>query len=270
MLNDIKVVVRGAGDLATGVIYNLYQAGFKVVATEMETPLVVRRTVALAEAIYQGKYTVEDVTARRINNFAKIEEVLADDEVPVIVDPEAEVIDAWQPNVVVDAIMAKRNVGSQIDDGELVIGLGPGFTAKKDVDVVIETNRGHNLGRIIEEGQAQSNTGIPGKIAGYGKKRVLHSPIEGKFSSEREIGEQISSGEIFGCVGETVITAEVDGIIRGLLKSDIDIKQGIKLGDIDPRGIEEYCYTISDKARAIGGAVITAILLLSKDKNNLF
>ncbi|MCK8827283.1 selenium-dependent molybdenum cofactor biosynthesis protein YqeB [Natroniella acetigena] len=270
MFGNIKVLVRGAGDLASGVIHALYQSGFKVVATEIETPLVVRRTVSFAEAIYQGELTVEGVRASKVDNFAKIEKILADAKVPVIVDPEAKVIDFWKPQIVVDAIMAKKNLGTRINDAEIVIGLGPGFTAKEDVDAVIETNRGHDLGRIIKEGQAQIDTGVPGQIAGYSKERVLKSSVSGIFTSDKKIGEQISSGEVFGYIGNTAIKAEVDGVIRGLIKSGIDIKVGTKLGDIDPRGIEEYCYTISDKARTIAGSVITAILSLSKDKNNLF
>ncbi|KXS45289.1 MAG: xanthine dehydrogenase accessory factor [Candidatus Frackibacter sp. T328-2] len=262
MLKDIKVVVRGAGDLATGIIYSLYQAGFKVVATEVANPLVVRRSVSFAEAIYQNEFTVEGITARRIVKFSEIEEVLNAGEVPVIADPKAEVIKEWQPKVVVDAIMAKRNIGTKIDDAEVVIGLGPGFTAQKDVDAVIETARGHNLGRVIKDGSAELNTGIPGEIGGYREKRVLKSTCNGEFTSPKKIGERIITGETFGYIANQEIKAEIDGVIRGLLKSGVMVREGTKLGDIDPRGIKEYCYTISDKARAIGGAVLTATLSL--------
>ncbi|SJZ33414.1 selenium-dependent molybdenum cofactor biosynthesis protein YqeB [Selenihalanaerobacter shriftii] len=264
MLSDTKVVVRGAGDLATGVIYNLYQAGFQVVATEVEEPLVVRRTVSLAEAVYQGEYKVENIIAKKTEDFDKIEKILERSQVPVIVDPKAEIINYFKPDVVVDAIMAKKNLGTQINDAEIVIGLGPGFTAKKDVDAVIETARGHDLGRIIYKGQTKPNTGLPGKIKGYSKKRVFKSPDNGKFTSPRKIGDEISVGEIFGYVGDMVIESKINGVIRGLLKSGIKVKEGVKLGDVDPRSIKDNCYTISDKARAIGGAVVTSILSLSR------
>lgn len=263
MLKKTRVVVRGAGDLATGVIYNLFQAGFQVVATEIEKPLVVRRTVSLAEAVYKGEYTVEGITGQRVAEFSNVEDVLNQDKVPVVVDPPAEIVDFWEPQVLVDATMAKKNLGTNREDAEIVIGLGPGFTAQKDVDAVIETNRGHELGKIIENGQAQPNTGIPGEIAGYRKERVLKSPVAGEFTSKRKIGEKISAGEIFGNIGDEEIKAKIDGVIRGLLKPGQQVKAGTKLGDIDPRGSTNNCYTISDKARAIGGAVITAILSLA-------
>jgi len=269
MFNNIKVLVRGAGDLATGVIHTLYQAGFKVVATEVENPLVVRRTVSLAEAIYQEEFTVQEVTASKVDDFVKLDRVLADAKVPIIVDPEAKVINYWQPQIVIDAIMAKRNLGTRKNDAEIVIALGPGFTAKEDVDAVIETNRGHNLGRIIKKGQAQPNTGVPGQIAGYGKERVLKSSISGIFTSDKKIGEEISVGEIFAYVGDREIKAKISGVIRGLLKSGIKVKAGTKLGDIDPRDVKENCYTISDKARTIGGAVLTAIFILDREKHVL-
>ncbi|MBM7623344.1 selenium-dependent molybdenum cofactor biosynthesis protein YqeB [Sporohalobacter salinus] len=260
MFSDISVIVRGGGDLATGVIYTLYQTGFKVIGTEISEPLVVRRTVSFAEAIYEGKFTVEEVTANRVDDFTEIKQVLSRNEVPIVVDSEAEIIDRLQPQIVVDATMAKRNLGTGLNDAFLVIGLGPGFTAGEDVDVVIETNRGHDLGRIITAGQAESNTGIPGEVKGYSTKRVLKSPTRGKFITDRRIGDSIAAGEIFGYVDNDAIKAELEGMIRGVLKSGIEVKQGTKLGDIDPRNEIDYCYRISDKARAIGGAVLTAIL----------
>lgn len=269
MLNDIQVVVRGAGDLATGVIYTLHQAGFQIVATEIEEPLVVRRTVSFAEAVYQDRVTVEGITAVKVEGFSELEGVLADREVPILVDPEAEVIDYLQPEVVIDGIMAKRNIGTKIDNAELVIGLGPGFRAGEDVDAVIETNRGHDLGRIITEGEAEPNTDIPGEIKGYSSERVLKSPTTGRFITDREIGDRVKAKEVIGYVGEKAIKAKISGVIRGLLASGIGVEQGTKLGDIDPRERTDYCYRISDKARTIGGAVLAAVLSLNQTRNNI-
>ncbi|MGM0471111.1 MAG: selenium-dependent molybdenum cofactor biosynthesis protein YqeB [Bacillota bacterium] len=261
-IKEIEVVVRGAGDLATGVIYNLYQAGFRVVATEIENPMVVRRTVSFAEAIYQGKYSVEDVTAQRIEDYTEVEAVWQQDHLPIIVDPKAEIIDELKPQVVVDATMAKRNLGTQIDDAPLVIALGPGFSAGDDVDAVIETNRGHDLGRIITSGRAEANTGVPGNIEGYTSQRVIRNSTAGIFTSPHKIGDRIKQGEVFGYVGDEVIKSKLTGRIRGLLKTETPVEPETKLGDVDPRDKTDHCYKISDKARAIGGAVVTAILSL--------
>ncbi|MCK8825715.1 selenium-dependent molybdenum cofactor biosynthesis protein YqeB [Fuchsiella alkaliacetigena] len=261
MITDTKVVVKGAGDLASGVIYYLAQAGFQVVATELAQPLVVRRTVSFAEAIYQGSFVVEGVMAKKAVDFGEIESVLEQGQVPILVDPQAEVINFWQPQVVVDATMAKRNLGTDIEDAPLVIALGPGFEAACDADIVIETKRGHNLGRLIYNGQAEANTGVPGEIAGYTEQRVLKSPHKGNFKPAKAIGEEIAAGEVFGYVEQSAVQAEVSGVIRGLLKSGVSVKEGTKLGDIDPRGRKKNCYTISDKARSLGGAILMAILV---------
>ncbi|MCK8817582.1 selenium-dependent molybdenum cofactor biosynthesis protein YqeB [Natroniella sulfidigena] len=257
-----RVVVRGAGDLATGVIYNLYQAGFEVVATEIAEPLVVRRTVSFAQAVYEEQVEVEGVVAKKVEDFEQIEEEISNHRVPIIVDPLGDVIDFFKPQVVVDAIMAKKNLGTEIDDAPIVIGLGPGFEAGKDVDAVIETERGHDLGRVIYQGQAKPNTGVPGDVAGYTNERVLKSPTDGQFESACEIGDPIQTGEVIGYVEEEKVVAEISGIIRGLLKSDVKVKAGTKLGDIDPRKRVKNCYTISDKARTIGGAVVVATLAM--------
>lgn len=261
-LQDVRIVVRGGGDLASGVIYRLKRAGFSVIVTELSEPLVVRRTVSFAEAVYAGRFELEGLTAVCTTQYEEAMAYAADKGVvPVLIDPTGEVIASWQPHVVVDAVIAKRNVlKTSICDADLVIALGPGFRAGVDVHVVIETNRGHSLGRVIYEGEAEPNTGIPGPVQGIGRERVVYSPIQGIFRSERQIGDRVEAGAVLGWVNETPIYAEIEGCIRGLLQSGIRVGVGVKVGDVDPRCKMEHCYTISDKALAIGGGVLEAIL----------
>lgn len=261
-LNNIKIVVRGGGDLASGVIYRLSRAGFRVIVTELPEPLVVRRTVSFAEVVYAGEMELEGLRGIRATTVEAAIGLSGEcGVVPVLVDPAGEVLKVWQPDVVVDAVMAKRNIlGTGINDAPLVIGLGPGFTAGLDVHAVIETKRGHTLGRVLYTGQAEPNTGIPGLVNGIGRERVIYSPIAGRFHSERQFGEMVEAGDLFGWVDETPVYAEIGGCIRGLLRSGITVKAGVKVGDVDPRRDVNLCYTISDKALAIGGGVLEAIL----------
>lgn len=261
-LQDVKIVVRGGGDLASGVVYRLKRAGFSVMITELPEPLVVRRTVSYAEAVYEGRWELEGLVAIRTERVGEAMELAAEGGViPVFIDPKGEIVRLWHPRVVVDAVIAKRNIlKTTMQDASLVIALGPGFRAGVDVHAVIETNRGHSLGRVIYDGEAEPNTGVPGLVNGSGRERVIYSPVEGIFRSERRISDSIAAGELFGWVDDTPIYVEIGGCIRGLLRSGVHITSGVKVGDIDPRCEIGHCYMISDKALAIGGGVLEAVL----------
>ena len=261
MFSKKKVIIKGAGDLATGVAARLWRSGFPVIMTEIDRPLTVRRTVSLSEAIYEGKTKVEDLVAHRVESLSEIGPVLDKKIIPVIVDPTAELIHEISPFVLVDAILAKKNIGTHINDAPFVIGLGPGFTAGKDVHAVIETNRGHYLGRVIWHGEAEPDTGVPGQIKGVGAKRVIRAPAQGVFRRALRIGDRVKEGDIVGYAGKTPVPAPLTGILRGLLHDGVTVQMNMKSGDIDPRGVEDYCWTISDKALAIGGGVLEAILM---------
>ncbi len=266
---DIKVVVKGGGDLGTGVVHRLHRAGMRIIITELSGPLVIRRAVAFATAIYSGVVEVEGVRARRVGS---LEEALAaheKGEIPVLIDPQAQVVAQWRPDVVVDAIMAKRNTGTKITDAPLVIGLGPGFEAGLDVHAVVETARGHNLGRVILSGSAEPHTGVPGEVAGYTFQRVLRAPSAGTFQAVRRIGDRVEAGATVGHVDSQPVRAAIGGVLRGIIADGVKVVEGMKLGDVDPRGLVEYCFTISDKARAIGGGVLEAILYLGREKGLL-
>ena len=260
-LNNLSIVIKSGGDLATGVICRLFKSGFrKLCVTEIPQPQAVRRSVAFCEAVYDGEKTVEGVTATLITSHDQIQEVWKKDRIPILVDPDAGVIDFLKPDVVIDAILAKKNLGTKIDDAPLVLGLGPGFSAGKDVDLVVETKRGHNLGKVIHEGEAEKNTGIPGVIAGYGAERVFRGPREGRLKVIKDIGDFVEPGEVVAEVDGTAVEAQIKGIIRGMLRDGTYVWEGMKAGDIDPRGIKEFCYTVSEKAFAICGGVLEGIL----------
>lgn len=259
------IVVRGGGDLATGTIYKLWKSGLKVLILECQYPSAIRRKVAFSDAVYNGSQTVEDVTCHLVQNLEEAEQAVLDGCVPLMVDPEGDVIRICRPAVVVDAILAKRNLGTKKDMAPMTIALGPGFEAGKDVHYVIETKRGHRLGRIITEGCAIPNTGIPGVIAGYGKERVMHSPEEGIFHEIHHIGDEVEKGDVIGWIehrNERVdVTASLTGILRGIIREGYPVTKGFKIADIDPRMEEkDNCDTISDKARCIAGGVLEAIL----------
>ena len=262
MLESILVVIKGGGDLATGVVHRLHRAGMPVVVTELAQPTVIRRAVALASAVFEGQVEVEGLAAQLVESDEEIRAVLARGRVPVVVDPRGEVIARLRPTVVVDAIMAKRNTGTRISDAPIVIGLGPGFTAGVDVHAVIETNRGHHLGRVILSGSAEPHTGVPGTTAGFTVERVLRAPCEGIFTGVRRIGDLVEAGQAVASVAGEPVVANISGVLRGLLAGGLPVKAGLKVGDVDPRGAWEHCFTISDKARAIGGGVLEAILYL--------
>lgn len=252
-------VVKGAGDLATGAAFRLFKCGVDVIMTEIERPLVVRRTVAFAEAVFTGSVTVEGVTAALADSVEQAQGLLAQGVIPVCIDPEAEVVGRLRPTVVVDAIMAKKNINTRITDAPLVVGLGPGFTAGLDVHVVIETNRGHNMGRVIRDGSSEDNTGVPGEVIGFTVERLLRAPEAGVMLPVRQIGEWVNAGEVVALVGGSPVTAEISGLVRGMLKAGVWAAKNSKIGDIDPRASVADCHTISDKALAVGGGVLEAV-----------
>lgn len=259
------VIVRGAGDLATGVIQKLHRGGFPVLALETDEPMAIRRTVALCEAVYNGTAEVEDISCRRIENISEIEHCFANGEVPIAVDPEGKLIKELSPAAVVDAILAKRNLGTSREMADVTIGLGPGFTAGEDVHAVIETMRGHNLGRLLLKGSALPNTGIPGEIGGQSAKRVLHAVAQGEVNLLCEIGDVVEENQPLLSVGGELMTAPFRGLVRGLIREGMNVKKGLKIGDIDPRCDVDF-HTISDKARCLGGAVLEAVLFLQNRK----
>lgn len=252
------VIIKGAGDLATGVAYRLNKCGLDVIMTEISSPLVVRRKVSFAEAVYEGTATVEGIQARLAQTVDEALEMLDDNIIPVMVDPEANVVKDLYPQVVVDARMAKRNLGTTIEEAPLVIGLGPGFTAGEDVHAVVETLRGHRLGRVIYGGSAIPDTGSPGNVAGVTRERLLRAPVEGVVVAKRAIGDLVEKGEIVAVIENTPVPAQISGVIRGIIKEGVKVPQGTKIGDIDPRKDAEWD-TISDKALAVGGGVVEAV-----------
>jgi xanthine dehydrogenase accessory factor len=259
-LNDLVILVRGAGEMATGVAHRLASCHFKVCMTETSNPQAVRREVAFSEAIFDGEKEVEGITAKRVESTDQITDVWRENKIPILIDPEAKVRDFLKPDVLVDATLAKKNLGTKMTDAPMVIGLGPGFHAGKDVHLVIETNRGHNLGRIIAKGEAEPNTGIPGSIAGYTEERVIRAPRTGNFKALKKIGDGIHTNEKVGMVENVAVRSRIAGVLRGLLRNGSEVWKGMKLGDVDPRGIESHCYTISDKGRTISGGVLQALL----------
>ena len=310
--NNLLIICRGAGDLATGIIHRLHRAGHRVIALETDYPAAIRRQVSFCEAVYDGSAAVEGVTARLVPalNDAKndteiateadaetdtetyswindtptahivsekwdrsaIEAVFEAGEVPLLIDPTGESIALLKPDVVIDAIIAKKNLGTTINMAPLVIGVGPGFTAGNDVHLVIESMRGHNLARIITDGMAQPNTGVPGNIAGFTSERVIHAPAAGYIHDVRKIGDIVQKGDEIAriypdkksydnALSEYVpVNATITGIIRGLIREGYHFKKGFKIADIDPRESElTNCFTISDKARSIAGSVLEAV-----------
>lgn len=255
------VIVRGGGDIATGTIYKLRKCGFRVLVLEVENPSAIRRNVAFCEAVYEGSKQVEDMRCILGHSLLECEKIMDEGHVAMLVDPMGECISSVKPITLVDAILAKKNLGTKKDMAKLTIALGPGFEAGKDVDVVIETMRGHSLGRLIYEGCAIKNTGIPGNIAGYSKERVIHSPCAGICHNVKKITDIVEKGEIIAYVDDTPVYASMSGLLRGLIRDGYPVTCGFKMADIDPRK-DEYnnCFTISDKARCIAGGVVEAIL----------
>ena len=258
------ILVKGAGDLATGTAVRLVRSGFQVVMTEVAQPTAVRRTVAFSQCMYDGTAVVEGITARRTAGRDQARAALAAGEVPVLADPQAAILAQLPFMAVVDAILAKKNLGTHITDAPIVLALGPGFTAGSDCHGVIETKRGHDLGRLILEGAAIPNTGIPGDVGGYTKERIIRAPADGPFEPVAQIGQQVNVGQIVAMVNGIPVTAQLTGIVRGMLPAGIPVTAGMKAGDIDPRCEVRHCFTVSDKARAIGGGVLEGILYFGR------
>lgn len=266
IINEL-VIVRGGGDLASGTIHKLHRCGFRLLVLELPKPTSIRRKVSFSEAVYDGEATIEGVTAVLVNSMEEIEKAWDESKIPVAIDPEGEWIKKLKPPILVDAMIAKRNLGTTKDMADVVIGLGPGFTAGKDVDVVIETMRGHNLGRLIFQGEAEKNTGIPGDIGEYSIERVIHSPEEGIIENIKDIGAIVDKDEVIARVGSSLVRATIPGVLRGIIRDGSWVRKGMKIADIDPRLSEkDNCFTISDKARNIAGGVLEAILYMMKDK----
>lgn len=265
-MTENLIVVRGAGDISTGIIHKLNRCGFNVLALEIESPLAIRRNVCFSEAIYEEEVYIEGVCGKLVKEVNTLKDIFNENKVAIAIDPDGNLIDMLKPKVVIDAILAKKNLGTTIDMAPLTIGIGPGFIANKDVDLVIETMRGHDLGRIIENGCAVENTGVPGDINGYTKERVVYSYETGIIKNICSIGDIITKGQVIATIssGECKfdILATMNGILRGIIRDGSFVKKGLKIADIDPRVDEsKNCNTISDKARCIAGGVLEAILM---------
>ncbi len=254
------VIIRGAGDLASGIALRLHHAKIQVVMTDLPHPTAIRRTVCFSQAILHGQMQVEDVTAVYAQSVEAVEGILKEGKIPVLADPEAKCLSVLKPDAVVDAILAKRNLGTKLTDAPCVIGVGPGFTAGVDCHAAVETMRGHTLGRVITEGSPIPNTNIPGLIGGFAGERVLRAPADGIFRQVRQIGDMVKQGETAGHVEGVPMLCQIDGVLRGILADGTPVHKGMKAGDVDPRGEASYCKTVSDKALAIGGGVLEAIL----------
>jgi xanthine dehydrogenase accessory factor len=281
MLKNKLILVKGAGDFASGTIRRLHLAGAKVIATELEQPLTIRRMVAFSQAIYDNEHEVEGVIGVK-SNMNNIDQFLIKDKVPVLVDPETKILDELKFNIVIDGRMAKKNLGTGIDEAPIVIGLGPGFIAGVDCNAVVETLAGHNLGRVIYEGKPAEDTGVPIPTdlqrtpccAGFTptpccagstidvNDYLIRAPADGEFNSEKSIGDLISTGDILGRISEIPVKSKVDGVLRGLIHGGVQVTKGLKIGDIDPSGDKGRVFQVSEKANAIAGGVLEAVLFL--------
>jgi xanthine dehydrogenase accessory factor len=266
------IVVRGGGDIATGIVQKFHRSGFRLLVLETEKPSAIRRSVSLCQAVYSGYTEVEDISCRLIDSLADLDACYARNEVPVLVDPEGKSIIELKPAALIDAILAKRNMGTHRDMAPVTIGIGPGFCAPQNVSAVIETMRGHDLGRLILKGQALPNTGIPGDVGGKSSQRVIYAPSAGKVTHIRQIGDKVEAGEAICRISsivkaceessDIIVTAPFKGLLRGLISEGLEVPKGLKIADIDPR-LDVDCNTISDKARCIGGAALEAYLFLT-------
>ncbi|MEI0530079.1 selenium-dependent molybdenum cofactor biosynthesis protein YqeB [Brachyspira pilosicoli] len=271
LINNELVIVRGAGDLATGVVYSLYKAHFKVIILETQHPSAIRRKVALSEAVYDGKTKVEDIEAVLVKNYEEALNTITDyKEIPILIDTNCEILNHIKPTFLIDAIIAKKNLGTNKSMAKYTIALGPGFTAGKDCDIVIETMRGHNLGRMYLEGEAIPNTGIPGNIGGKESERVIHASSDGIIENIKNIGDFVREKEVIAYINndnkKIEVIAPFEGLLRGIIRDGFKVHKGLKIADIDPRKSEyNNCFTISDKARNLGGAVLTAMMCLYKN-----
>lgn len=262
------ILIKGAGDLATGVAHRLKKCGFDIVMTEIQKPTTVRRTVAFSQAVYDKEVEVEGIKAVLAYKNDDVYKSVNNGNIAVIVDENAEIIEDIKPDIVIDAIIAKKNLRTNINDAKIVIAIGPGFEAGVDCHCVVETQRGHYLGKAIYKGSAIPNTGIPGNIGGYTQERIIRATNDGKIRPVAKIGDYVEKNDIIAYVNETQIYASINGIVRGMLYEGLEVHKGMKSGDIDPRCEKGHCFTISDKARSISGGVLEAILYLTNAQNN--
>ena len=270
LFDDELVIVRGAGDLATGIVYSLYKAHFKIIILETQCPSSIRRKVALSEAVYDGESKVEDIEAILVKSYEEALNIIANKnyiKIPILIDPNCDILKNIKPTFLIDAIIAKKNLGTNKSMAKYTIALGPGFTSGKDCDIVIETMRGHNLGRMYLEGEAIPNTGIPGNIGGKEAERVIHASSDGIIENVKNIGDFVKEKEVIAYINNNnekiEMLATFDGLLRGIIRDGFKVHKGLKIADIDPRKSEyNNCFTISDKARNLGGAVLTAMMYL--------
>lgn len=265
MKRDI-VILRSAGDIGTAIAHRLHNCGFRLLLLEVEHPLVVRRKASFAPAVLEGETEVEGVRAVRVNSGADLDSVWESGSIPVLCDKGCNILNEISPIAVIDATLAKKYTGTNKSMAPITIAAGPGFEAGVHVDAVIETKRGHNLGRVIYKGGAEANTGIPGEIMGYSSERLLKAPVSGTIRNLLDIGSKVRQGELIATVSGEPVKAQIDGVVRGLIADGSKVEAGLKIGDVDPRGIVEYCYTISDKSRAVAGGVLEALLHLMGQK----
>lgn len=270
LFNDELVIVRGAGDLATGIVYSLYKAHFKVIVLDTQYPSSIRRKVALSEAVYDGESKVEDIEAVLVKSYEEALNIIANQnytKIPILIDPNCDILKNIKPTFLIDAIIAKKNLGTNKSMAKYTMALGPGFIAGKDCDIVIETMRGHNLGRMYLEGEAIPNTGIPGNIGGKEAERVIHASSDGIIENIKNIGDFVKEKEVIAYINNNnekiEVLATFDGLLRGIIRDGFKVHKGLKIADIDPRKSEyDNCFTISDKARNLGGSVLTAMMYL--------
>jgi len=260
------VIIRGGGDLATGIGHRLFMAGFKVVVLDIKEPTAIRRQVSFCEAIYSGEIIVEGVKAVLVNSLDEVNEAFDNGWIPVLIDEKAEMIKKIKPIAIVDSILAKKNIGTNRDMAPITIGVGPGFEVGVDVDLVVETIRGHYLGKVLHVGTAEADTGIPGDIMGFKEERIVRAGSSGIIKSFYNIGDNVKEGDPICDIDGNIVYANLSGTLRGMIKEGLYVKAGMKIGDIDPRGVTEFAYTISEKARAIGGGVLEGIMYLRKER----
>jgi xanthine dehydrogenase accessory factor len=271
MLDKGIVCLRGGGDLATGIACRLFNAGFKVLISEISEPTVIRREVSFAQAVYEKEVFVEGICCRLAYSMSEALILMEGHVIPVIVDGDMKNFKNNKPYILVDAILAKRNLGTSLDMASIVIGVGPGFTAGLDVDAVVETKRGHDLGKVILHGTAIPDTGIPGNIGGYSIERVLKSPKAGTLRIVRDIGSIVEEGDTVAVVDGTEVRTRISGVVRGMIQEGYEVHENMKIADVDPRAVVCSCFSISDKARSVGGGVLEAILYLeNKSKRENF
>lgn len=271
MLDKGMVVLRGGGDLATGIACRLFNAGFKVLISEISEPTVIRRKVSFAQAVYEKEVFVEGICGRHADSMSEALILMERNVIPVIVDEDMKSFKNNKPYILVDAILAKRNLGTSLDMASIVVGVGPGFTVGIDVDAVVETKRGHDLGKMLLRGSAIPDTGIPGNIGGYSNERVLKSPKDGTLRILRDIGSTVEKGDTVAVVEGTEVKTSISGVVRGMIRDGYQVHENMKIADVDPRAVVESCFSISDKARSVGGGVLEAILCLeNKSKRENF